>query len=238
MIVLCNGMQRSGSTWSYNVCVNLLRLVSPSESIYSGYHEELRSLLESLDCEYDHLVIKSHTLDSVGRMLGRLGCAKVIYTCRDAYDAIASYMAMFGRPFEEALAAIRDSLLLREFHLKTCNVLEIHYESLTKTPRDRIVDIAAYLGLTAPGDIVEQVHAQTSAERMKALSEKFDQHNPESLVRQGHLLYDRHTLLHEGHIRHGGTGYGRALLTAEQQKRVQGCLGSFQNALERPATKE
>lgn len=41
MFVLCTGMIRSGSTWSYNICMALCRAAFPNDPVSGGYYEDL-----------------------------------------------------------------------------------------------------------------------------------------------------------------------------------------------------
>jgi len=109
MLVFCNGMPRSASTWSYNVALGLLRR-SASGEVHGGYDDNLPRFLGSLPASAAHAVVKSHSLDSAGRSLVQLGVAKVIYTWRNLADAVASFMTMFGADFDHAIAAVAWSI--------------------------------------------------------------------------------------------------------------------------------
>jgi hypothetical protein len=227
MIVFCDGMPRSASTWSFNVVVNLLRLLVPSSRIHAEYRETFAALVNSLPPECDHAVVKSHQLDHAARELCRAGAAKVIYTWRSPVDAVASYMKMFDQPFDEGLKAIRDSLRLHEFHRAIGGCCTIAYEIITEKPRTAIAEIAAHLGLDAPDRVIEEVDHCTSFKRMKEAADRLDKRSPASLAESGGLLYDHETLLHRFHIRDGRTGYGREILTPAELNRVGEVLAEF-----------
>jgi hypothetical protein len=227
MIVFCDGMPRSASTWSFNVVVNLLKLLAPSSRIHAEYREDFAALVNSLQPEYDHAVVKSHQLDHAARELCRAGAAKAIYTWRSPVDAVASYMKMFNQPFDEGLKAIRDSLRLHEFHRAVGGCCTIAYDIIKGKPRKAIAEIAAHLGLDAPDSVIEEVDHCTSFNRMKEAADQLDKRSPVLLAESGGLLYDRETLLHRSHIRDGRTGYGREILTPEQQNRVGEVLSEF-----------
>ena len=100
MLLLCNGMPRSASTWSYNVAMALLR----KDGVYGGYDENLYRFLCGLPASCVHAVLKCHSLDAAGLALAQLQAAKVIYTWRDLADATASYITMFDVDFEHTIA--------------------------------------------------------------------------------------------------------------------------------------
>ena len=218
MIVFCDGMQRSASTWAFNVCVKLLAAGPPLARIYSVFHENAGELLSSLPLEYDHLVVKCHHLDATAKTLIRTGAAKAVYTHREALDAIASYMLMFHRPFDEALGAIRDSLLLWRFQRDYPNCYTAGYAAIREAPRERTAEIARFLGLDLSADALGRVEAQTSFGAMKRVSDELGTQDPSQLIRVGGLAHDPQTLLHRHHLRDGGSGYGREVLSAEQQR--------------------
>src|SRR5260370_23730798 len=130
MLVFCNGMPRSGSTWSFNVTLGLLRRCLPGEEIQSGYSETPVEFLKAAVPTASHVVLKCHFLTPLARALVRTRAAKVVYTSRDLPDAIASWRGIFGRRFEEGLRAAGSSLELLAFHRSDGNAATISYAEL------------------------------------------------------------------------------------------------------------
>jgi hypothetical protein len=223
MVVICAGMPRSASTWSFNVCTRLLRAAYPSASIGSGYSDRLLDWLANEHVEHDHFVLKSHVLGEAGLSLLRLGAARAVYTSRDPYDAITSTMAMFEVTFEVALGLVVDSLRLWEEGLRPLGVLQILYEQIVNQPEDAIRQIAAMMHVQPSVEVIETIHRSTSMNAMREVSARLGQ-SSESTVRQGGFVFDKETLLHPRHIRHGGCGYGRQSLTSDQLEQVAGAL--------------
>jgi hypothetical protein len=222
MIVLCNGMPRSASTWSFNVCRRLFQLLRPQDSLCARYHENIAEVIDPLVGSYDHLVLKCHSLDERGRELCLSGRSVAIYTHRDPYDAISSIMTMFGHPFESALESIRHSLDLREFHRATGHSHIVAYDSIRNAPLDAVVGIAEHLGLDPSADQFDRIVHETSVDAMKAIADQVD---PErGAIRTPKSMYDPETHVHRNHIRDGGTGYGRVRLSPEQARRVEEVL--------------
>lgn len=224
MIVLCDGMPRSASTWIFNVCLKLFTADSPAGSVYSGFDEDLGTLLSKLPLDYDHAVIKCHRLDHTAKALIRTGAARAIYTHRDPFDAIVSYMRMFGCGFDDTLVAIVDSLRICRFQQAYPNCRIIGYEAITATPQQEIAEAARFLGLNTSSNTVSRVHSETSLGTMKQLADELSKQDPGSLVHAGDLAYDPRTLLHRRHVRDGGIGYGQQVLTEEQQRKTAEAL--------------
>jgi hypothetical protein len=208
-----------------HVCVRLISHAHPDARIYTGFDDSLLELMQGLESEYDHLILKCHRLDGLGRKLMMLGAARAVYTHRDPEDAIASYMVMFERSFDEALAAILESVALYRFHRQCGDCALISYETILRYPSDAIARVQGYLGLEIPPDVVRTIAAQTSMEAMRLLADRVGE-DSNSVVCRENLKYDRHTLLHRNHIRHGGIGNGRTLLSSEQRAKVESVFGA------------
>jgi Sulfotransferase domain len=236
MIVLCNGMPRSASTWSFNVCRLLFHDLHPKSTLCARYHENLAEVIDPLRGSYDHVVLKCHTLDQRGRELCRTGVARAIYTHRDPFDAIHSAMVMFRHSFEEALESIRGSLALYDFHLSTGEAHIVSYDAIVGTPERAIADLAAYLELSdlnAFPEAVRRISAQTSMDAMKEIARQVgrERHG----IRTPRSIYDPETHVHRDHIRDGRTGCGRDYLSADQLRRAETALAPYLHQAHEPA---
>ena len=225
MIVLCNGMPRSASTWSFNVCRLLLQQLRPEAALCARYHEKISEAIDPLRGSYEHVILKCHTLDERGRELCRFGVARAIYTHRDPFDAIHSAMVMFQHSFEDALDSIRRSLDLYQFHRSTGEAHIVSYDAIFRTPEKAIADLAAYLDLSASPELVKRIAAQTSMDAMKEIARQVgrERHG----IRTSRSLYDPETHVHRDHIRDGRTGHGRGYLSAEQLRRAEAALAPY-----------
>ena len=77
MVVLCDGMIRSGSTWSFNVALELVRSYEPHRKVFGFYNQNPAVLLAACRPRFSNLVIKSHNLDPSAYELCRAGAIKV-----------------------------------------------------------------------------------------------------------------------------------------------------------------
>jgi hypothetical protein len=227
MIVLCNGMPRSGSTWSFHVCEKLLRAADPRARVCTRFTHAPGDCIDTLVRHCDHLIVKSHSLDCQSMAMCCAGAAKVIYTHRDPYDAVASLMQMFGYTFEQAAAAIGRSLRLYQFHRSHGRAMIVPYRELREKPRATIRAISRYLETAVSTEKIGRVDAETSFAAMKAVADQIGESDSEFLVRRPGTVYDKRTHLHRNHLRNGGTGYGRDLLSARQQRVVRKMVREF-----------
>jgi hypothetical protein len=171
--------------------------------------------LTEIDAGHRHMVLKCHGLDTAGRALCTLGSARIVYTHRTLYDAIASWMQMFNTSFEDACGAMHKSLHLYRFLRECGNCLFVPYDSVTADNAIAIRRIAEYLGLDVPETRILAIADLTSLDRMKSVANAIRDDSPD-VVHDGTLVYDGQTLLHRNHVRNGSTGYGRAMLSQGQ----------------------
>jgi hypothetical protein len=222
MIVICNGMPRSASTWSFNITLSLIGRCFPGETVHGGYDENVAQFLGSAAAGTRHLVLKCRTLDGVGRTLSRAGAVKVVYTWRDVADAVVSSANMFGGDFETILETMRGSLELYRFHRQTGNAAILRYDEIIGDPRKAVGQVGRYLGLgSLATGIIDGVAQENSLERTRERVERMDTGDEgERLVTAGNSAYDPQTLLHRRHIRNGRSGDGRRILSAGQLARI------------------
>ena len=231
MLVICNGMPRSASTWSYNVAMAIVR--STAEEIYGGYEENLQRFLGRLPASCVHAVLKCHSLDASGLGLAQLRAAKVIYTWRELADATASFMNMFDVDFEHAYAVMSSSLDLYRCH-RSNGALILSYDAITQQPTESVAAIASYLNVAVRSEVVAQIADENSFGRMRQkveeigtveYGERLISHELTSYAnavrRDRTYFYDPETLLQLGHIRDGGTGYGASRFTRGQLRRLE-----------------
>ena len=216
MLVLCNGMARSASTWSFVVTKALIERCFPGEEVLSGYTDAPVQLLRTAGPRVRHVVIKCHFLTPLGHTLARTHAAKVVFTIRDVGDAVVSAMSTFRVTFEEALDTIKAGLEYRTVHNETGNAVILEYQEIVANPRHAVRRIGEYLvdsRLTA--EIVDEVAAVTSFDSMRRRVEEIGA-NPE--LPDG---VDPDTRLHRNHMGDGRSGKGRELLSAAQLECIE-----------------
>jgi Sulfotransferase domain len=212
MVILCDGMVRSGSTWSFNVALQLLKSCDPNRKAFGTYSDNPAVLAAAIRPRFSNLVIKSHSLDPVARGLCDKGAVKAIYTWREPRDVVASCMQMFGSSAPHATGILRKALRIWAFHRATSSACIVSYEEITKDPCAAIERIADYLGLTIDSEQLRGIADEVSFERVKRFSQHLSELEPSRQIRSNGHFFDRVTLFHKDHIRNGGIGYGARLL--------------------------
>src|SRR5258708_4909325 len=171
MVVLCDGMLRSGSTWSFNVALRLLRSCDPNRKTFGIFSESPAVLAAAVMPRYSHLVIKSHALDASTHELCRTGAVKTIYTWRDPHDVVISCLRMFGYSVEHSIGLIQNALRTWSFHRATNSAFIVSYDTIMSRPSAGIAGIADFLGLTIEPEILSQIGEELSFENMKRFSQ-------------------------------------------------------------------
>jgi hypothetical protein len=226
VLVLCNGVPRSASTWAFNVALGLLRGSYPSTELGHGYDESVVDFLAALPPRAGHAVMKCHNLDAPGKALVRLGTVKTIYTWRDPADAAVSCMRKLDCDFERAVSLIEPSLSLHRLHREWGTALILSYDEIMTGSFEAIVHISQYLGLEHDPAVLDAVAAETSFERVREKVGQLD-NDHDRLTRSGEVSYDPETLYHPGHISDGSSGYGRRILSADEIRRCDALLERY-----------
>lgn len=217
-------MVRSGSTWSYNVALKLLKSCYPDRKTFGFFSEDPAVLAAAVRPRFSNLVIKSHRLDRTANEICRRGALKTIYTWRHPYDAVASSVQMFGQPVEDAIDAVRNALRVWSFHRATNSACIVSYEAIMTEPSAAITRISRYLQLTLEPEALTRIADEVSFARMNRLSQHVSELSPVRLVEQNGLMFDRETLLHNRHIRSGSIGYGASLLDSQNLRTIDAML--------------
>ena len=202
MFVICDGMPRSASTWSYNVATGLLQLGETGTKVHGAFSDDIALFLGQAPIATGHLVLKCHALDAVSRSLVHAGAAKVVYTHRGPAEAVESAMWMFGLEFDAAVGVIESSLELLRFHSESGTALLIDYEHITGHAEQAVREVASYLGVDPEPAIIDEVVKRTSLARVREKLERIGEPDARArLASHGGSVYDPETLLHPGHLR-------------------------------------
>lgn len=216
MLVLIAGMPRSGSTFSFNVVRDILRVRG---RIYqSAPPPDILPELAKAGNDVQHLLLKMHQLDETAVSLVRYGAALAICTIRHPpEDAVASQIKIFGQSEESCIALIRDWLTLyaklRPF------ALSVDYSLIDRYPLLAAWRIARFV---APDAKLREIW-RTSRLNAKVNVKKIT----DSLPREGAIehmdftYYDPSTFYHRRHIGSLKSRSAQDLLPAEQLQRIR-----------------
>jgi|GEM_PF-6065738 len=232
-IVLCSGIKRSASTWSYNVCRHItsrMAQASDGES-FAQYSSNTDATLKQLEksfkarqVEGQNLnitgVIKAHELGSHTRQLIARGLVSNVYTIRDPRDCIASMEKFWPRTpdttFDDRIRAYQYWLIGGESFYQDEHSLIIRYEDMRKDPIAQITRIVKLLKVSCEEHILKEISDATNAET--------SQNHIDQMVKEktnSNRAYCKLTHLHENHLNGGQVGRWRNELSLEEQVKVE-----------------
>ena len=204
MLVICNGMYRSGSTLQYNICRSLVEKldIGKGEGFFEG-NQLFNSQDQFLEWSKDPLfhVIKIHNFSPKAVEMSLNGSVKICYIYRDIRDVAAS-LKNKDKVNDQALITTLDAAIETYHKIKHVpNVLIQKYETVVIDIHQAIKQLVVFLGLKASEDEIEWVKKECSVENVKKVMSSLvasDQDTQPHTSLQ--YLYDSKTLLHHNHI--------------------------------------
>jgi hypothetical protein len=162
MLIVCNGMKRSGSTLQYNLAASIL--AEASIGVGQGWvpREQLdpqaTPLLDWLADDQCH-AIKSHKLLPGTSQLLESGQLKVLYSFRDVRDVAASSIRTFDNVhnIEDACRLIDEALEAEALLGNKPNVLRQSYEQLTRNTPEAIAEICRFLSVELSKAAIDRI---------------------------------------------------------------------------------
>jgi hypothetical protein len=225
MIVLCTGIIRSGSTWSFNVA--RLLLARRSAAVRGEFSNKIRTAVRSADAGVEHHVIKAHEPDRFGRRLITEGRCRTICTYRDPLECIASGIEAFGGTLEDMVALTRRHMEFLKLQHTAGGVHFVWYDDIVERPNERIRGIADYLGQPIDDAGVREIARSMDRDSVARLVKDLPTPPPDGKSRQ--QSWDPETLFHPGHIRERPRTAAE-LLTPSQLRYAVGQLAEFVDA--------
>lgn len=168
MIVFVAGMQRSGSTFSFNIVRDLLQARG---SVYQDVSKSVAEIaLKHKD--QDHLILKSHSADDVTIHLVNLGAIPTICTVRKPEDAIASWMGTFGFNLTDSIAEMIE--WIKMYNRIKHTALIIDYDDVDNHTLATARRIANFICPDATAEEIEQTAARNSKKSVMELTSQME----------------------------------------------------------------
>jgi hypothetical protein len=190
MIVFVAGMQRSGSTFVFNIARELL---SRSGRVYAEPSISIPDVLIR-SSGADHIILKSHIADDLLLSLTRHGAVKTVCTYRCVEDSVASLMDVFGYSLANSIARIRSWVRMYR-HIRGF-ALNVPYEALRCDPVSVANRVSKNLGCADDATALAQKY---SRERVFAASHMMDE-SSQHVVNMGSSVYHKVTYFHRRHV--------------------------------------
>jgi hypothetical protein len=214
MIVFLAGMQRSGSTFAFNIARDVLQ---KRGTLYQQAAFDIPAELATAG-PCDHLLLKSHDMDELGIRLARTGAIRVICTIRRPEDAVASFMQTFNFPETDSIILIKAWLVL---YAKIRDVaLTIDYDDLDRHPIRAARTIGRFLSPDVGWREARAIARRHSKQTVKAMADRMDRTDP-AVQDLGYSYYDRTTFFHRKHVSSLTSAGAETRLPPEQAARIR-----------------
>lgn len=193
MIAIIAGMQRSGSTFSFNVVRELLE-TRGGVTVFStdAFEEALNASVNS-----KNLIIKTHAPDHLTNLLLKKNTLPCICTIRKPEDAIASWMRTFEFSLEESVAAYKGWLAWHRQMSK--HVLNIDYGEIERMPLLVVLKIGRYLVRDIKINEVIRIWWRFRKSAVYKSTQRL-QKDAHEIADIGFSYYDKTTFFHRRHV--------------------------------------
>jgi hypothetical protein len=223
--VLCTGILRSGSTWSFNVCRLLAelegrRLGLPVTSNFIGDEQLEQLVADGLGRAPGPVVLKAHALGDRAVAAVRSGSVRVVCTLRDPRDCVASDLTFSRLGYEESVRRVHGMLWTMPFYRSSPHALFVRYEEMIANPLRQVTKIAAHMGVDADPLELRRIDATTGLQSARATVAGLRHRRPEEVLWCDGRRVDPTTHLHENHVQAGRVGRWRNDLPPDRQQEL------------------
>ena len=213
MLVICNGMPRSGSTLQYNLVRGIVEITDNGSG--QGFFDpnqavDSYSQFERWAEEPGFHVIKTQAVFPGLNKLLQSDKASICYTFRDLRDVAASLERRFKGQGKE-LYKILDDIVTEYYTIQGFpHLISVRYEEMTSDLEGTVSHMAQALGISPkPAEIIS-VAEEFSLSSAKKKIERFElRYKIADVIRKGLAkcgidyvpsFFDSKTLMHSGHI--------------------------------------
>lgn len=193
MIVFVAGMQRSGSTFCFNVVREVL---SRRGKVFQKPTDNIEDVYAEYDQE-DHVVMKAHSVANSTFKLIRSGGIKVVCTVRRPEDAIASWMEAFNFGLDESIGHMRG--WIESFERIRPYALVVPYEEIDRHPWRAASRIAKHVCDDASFTEIRQIAQLYAKDKVKLLADSLAM-TDDGIQDLGFSYYDNRTFFHRRHV--------------------------------------
>ncbi len=222
-LCFCNGVVRSGSTWSFNVCRALFQeLAASRRQAFGSAYLDGPYVEQFVGWKWAQApgptVIKAHMIGPMAMHALRTGEAKAVCTFRDPRDCVASDLIFMGGGLEHTIQRVNGSLEFLKHYQNTPHILLVRYEDMMADRLGQIRRIARHLNINLDDSAAAKIDEKTNLESSKRLCSELKHRSSDQVLNiQSHRV-DPETHLHEHHIGNARIGRWRDELSADQAR--------------------
>src|ERR1700722_11823341 len=199
-LVFCTGMVRSGSTWSFNVCRLLGKMlaIQRREPFGSAYlvQEQLEQFLNGQAAQAKGpTVVKTHVAGPTALQFLQSGRARAVCTFRDPRDCCVSMRSSVGGNIHQIARAILKGLDMITSYENAGRTLFVRYEQMMADPPEQIAQIADHLCVRVNQEALRKIAGQTNIESTREICEQLKVRAPSEVLYSGSHRVDPATSL-------------------------------------------
>ena len=200
MLIIANGMVRSGSTLQYNLASKILATSTELHKAgFIGGYEEVENLNKVMGFRNSNstILFKTHSLPLEVDFYN--DNVRVLFCYRDFRDVAASIKKKWGWSFDVILQRLDDLITLEESIMALPNVLSQSYETLFNDMDNAIISLADFLDVSLDPKQIIAIRDESSIKAVKAnIGMSLMDKVKHAITRK--VDYDAQTLLHKNHI--------------------------------------
>ena len=213
MLVVCNGMPRSGSTLQYNLVRGIIEITNNGSG--RGFFDPNQATdsygqFQEWSEDSDYHVIKTQTIFPGLDQLLESRKSYICYTFRDLRDVAASLERRFKGQGKD-LYKILDDIVSEYYTIRGFpNLISVRYEEMTKDLEGAVSHMVQILGLSPDPAEIASVAEEFSLSSAKKKIQRFElRYKIADVIRKGLAkcgidympsFFDSKTLMHSGHI--------------------------------------
>ncbi len=227
-VILCVGLKSSGSTWLYNVVIQLLK--EKYRTGVTAFYADNFAMFPPDTERARVLVIKAHEPSKGLVYLTRVTRGYMFLTLREPRDAIASLMQRFEHDFDGAL---------KEVTRHSARIVELDRDEAMTTYRyedgffdrfETIGEIATALGIKVAKAVQMRIYQGLTRDGVRQKIGKL-QKTGKFGKKPDANSFDLETQWHPGHVGDGRVGKFKSVLTAAQQRKIETATTGLREAL-------
>ena len=205
MIIISNGMMRSGSTLQYNIAAMVMEARGPLHRAgFIGDFAKPATLAKLMQLKRAKrwTIIKTHEAPLPRDFYDE--SVRVLFSYRDVRDIAASIRKKWDYPFDIILSQIDEMIEIERTFAEIGGILVQSYELLYHDIPAATRQIAAYLGVTLVDAEVNKIEGALSVDTLMDVAGKNRMLFSQLISWITRRFYDKKTLLHNDHISAAG----------------------------------
>lgn len=226
-LIICCGINRSGSTWTYQVVKELLKDKTYTDLSYVDILESDK-ITEALKYSKLPVVIKMHNYAPLLDSLEEMNNAKLIYSHRDIRDIVISISRKSNRPVADIIntSFLENAVNCYPDWSKHQGYIPIDYTLIRTEPSKVVMKIADHINCNISNIKGEEIAEKLSLENQKkriAKNRSTLKGSILALLQRTKIIHnakDKESLLHYNHIQSGEVDEWKKVLTYEESERI------------------